>query len=162
MPDITSAKMVLSSVLHVCVLSALRHSYSGLSCFLMIRSRTLFDGSKGFVLFSEKYKKIRTLLLSEKVRIFIVWCRWWGSNPHVLLAQGILSPPRLPFRHTGSWVWNRFIIPDLHHKIKTKVALPGKIVEIFRSGLPFCGQTVYTGSRTFPAGAPGGTAKEKP
>ena len=28
-------------------------------------------------------------------------CRWWGSNPHVLLAQGILSPPRLPFRHTG-------------------------------------------------------------
>ena len=27
-------------VLHVCVLSALRHSYSGLSCFLMIRSRT--------------------------------------------------------------------------------------------------------------------------
>ena len=37
--------------------SALRHSYSGLSCFLMIRSRTLFDGSKGFVLFSEEYKK---------------------------------------------------------------------------------------------------------
>ena len=31
-------------------------------------------------------------------------CRWWGSNPHVLLAQGILSPPRLPFRHTGASV----------------------------------------------------------
>ena len=39
-------------VLHVCVLSALRHSYRGLSCFLMIRSGTFFDGSKGFVLFS--------------------------------------------------------------------------------------------------------------
>ena len=44
-------------VLHVCVLSALRHSYRGLSCFLMIRSRTFFDGSKGFVLFSKEYKK---------------------------------------------------------------------------------------------------------
>ena len=30
-------------VLHVCVLSALRHSHSGLSCFLMIRSRTFFS-----------------------------------------------------------------------------------------------------------------------
>ena len=29
----------------------------GLSCFLMIRSGTLFHGSKGFVLFSEEYKK---------------------------------------------------------------------------------------------------------
>ena len=97
-----------------------------------------------------------------QVRLELSGCRWWGSNPHVLFAQGILSPPRLPFRHTGSWVLNRLIIPDLHHKIKTKVASPGKFVEIFRSRLPFCGQTVYTGSRTFPAGAPGGTAKEKP
>ena len=24
------------------------------------------------------------------------WCRWRGSNPHGLLAQRILSPPRLP------------------------------------------------------------------
>ena len=44
-------------VLHVCVLSALRHSYRGLSCFFVIRSRTFFDGSKGFVLFSKEYKK---------------------------------------------------------------------------------------------------------
>ena len=42
-------------VLHVCVLSALRHSYRGLSCFFVIRSRTFFDGSKGFVLFSKEY-----------------------------------------------------------------------------------------------------------
>ena len=44
-------------VLHVCVLSALQHSYRGLSCFFVIRSRTFFDGSKGFVLFSKEYKK---------------------------------------------------------------------------------------------------------
>ena len=25
-----------------------------------------------------------------------LWCRWRGSNPHELLAQRILSPPRLP------------------------------------------------------------------
>ena len=78
-------------VLHVCVLSALRYSYSGLSCFLMIRSRTFFDGSKGFVLFSKEYKKSEPFSYREKVRILLLWCRWWGSNPHVLLAQGILS-----------------------------------------------------------------------
>ena len=78
-------------VLHVCVLSALRHSYRGLSCFLMIRSRTFFDGRKGFVLFSKEHKKSEPFSYRKKVRIFIVWCRWWGSNPHVLLAQGILS-----------------------------------------------------------------------
>ena len=53
-------------VLHVCVLSALRHSYSGLSCFLMIRSRTFFDGSKGFVLFSKEYKKSEPFSYREK------------------------------------------------------------------------------------------------
>ena len=50
-------------VLHVCVLSALRHSHSGLSCFLMIRSRTFFDGSKGFVLFSEESKSPAELVV---------------------------------------------------------------------------------------------------
>ena len=44
-------------ILHVCVLSALRHSHSDLSCFLMIRSGTFFDGSKRFILFSNEYKK---------------------------------------------------------------------------------------------------------
>lgn len=38
----------------------------------------------------------------DKLGKFSFLCRWWGSNPHVLLAQGILSPPRLPFRHTGA------------------------------------------------------------
>ena len=61
-------------VLHIRVLSALRHSHSGLSCFLMIRSRTFFDGSKGFVLFSKEYKKSEPFSYREKVRIFMVWC----------------------------------------------------------------------------------------
>ena len=29
------------------------------------------------------------------------WCRGRDSNPHEGLPQGILSPPRLPFRHPG-------------------------------------------------------------
>ena len=56
-------------VLHVCVLSALRHSYRGLSCFFVIRSRTFFDGSKGFVLFSKEYKKSEPFSYRKKVRI---------------------------------------------------------------------------------------------
>ena len=68
-------------VLHVCVLSALRHSYRGLSCFLMIRSGTFFDGSKGFILFSKENKKSKPFSYREKVRIFIVWCARWDSNP---------------------------------------------------------------------------------
>ena len=68
-------------VLHIRVLSALRHSYRGLSCFFVIRSRTFFDGSKGFVLFSEEHKKIRTLLLLEKSSDFIVVVRRkWGCT----------------------------------------------------------------------------------
>ena len=68
-------------VLHVCVLSALRHSHSGLSCFLMIRSRTFFDGSKGFVLFSEEYKKSEPFSYWKKVRILLLWCTSRDSNP---------------------------------------------------------------------------------
>ena len=68
-------------VLHTRVLSALRHSYSGLSCFLMIRSRTLFDGSKGFILFSKEYKKSEPFSYRENVRIFMVWCDGRDSNP---------------------------------------------------------------------------------
>ena len=67
-------------VLHVCVLSTLRHSYSGLSCFLMIRSRTFFDGSKGFVLFSEEYKKSEPFSNRKQVRIFLVWWARGDSN----------------------------------------------------------------------------------
>ena len=68
-------------VLHTRVLSALRHSYSGLSCFLMIRSGTFFDGSKGFILFPEEYNKIRTLLLSEKSSDFVVVVHLQGLEP---------------------------------------------------------------------------------
>ena len=68
-------------VLHVCVLSALRHSYSGLSRFLMIRSRTFFDGSKGFVLFSEEYKKSEPFSYRKKVRILLLWCTSRDLNP---------------------------------------------------------------------------------
>ena len=68
-------------VLHIRVLSALRHSHSGLSCFLMIRSRTLFDGSKGFVLFSEEYKKSEPFSYWKKVRILLLWCTSRDSNP---------------------------------------------------------------------------------
>jgi len=45
----------------------------------MIRSRTFFDGSKGFVLFSEE--KIRTLLLSEKSSDFVVVVHLQGLEP---------------------------------------------------------------------------------
>ena len=51
-----------------------RHSYSGLSCFLMIRSGTFFDGSKRFVLFSEEYKKSEPFSYRKKVRILFLWC----------------------------------------------------------------------------------------
>ena len=61
--------------------SALRHSYSGLSCFLMIRSRTLFDGCKGFILFSEEYKKSEPFSYWKKVRILLMWCTSRDSNP---------------------------------------------------------------------------------
>ena len=55
-------------VLHVCVLSALRHSDRGLVCFFVIRSRTFFDGSKGSVLFSKEYKKSEPFSYRKKVR----------------------------------------------------------------------------------------------
>ena len=29
------------------------------------------------------------------------WCRRWESNPHAREERGILSPLRLPFRHSG-------------------------------------------------------------
>ena len=68
-------------VLHVCVLSALRHSYRGLSCFLMIRFRTFFDGSKGFILFSKENKKSEPFSYRKKVRILLLWCTSRDSNP---------------------------------------------------------------------------------
>ena len=67
-------------VLHTRVLSALRHSYRGLSCFLMIRSRTFFDGSKGFILLSEENKKSEPFSYRKKVRILLMWCTSMDSN----------------------------------------------------------------------------------
>ena len=40
----------------------------------MIRSRTFFDGSKGFVLFSKEYKKSEPFSYWKKVRILLLWC----------------------------------------------------------------------------------------
>ena len=68
-------------ILHTRVLSALRHSYHSLSCFFVIRSRTFFDGSKGFVLFSKEYKKSEPFSYWKKVRILLLWCTSRDSNP---------------------------------------------------------------------------------
>ena len=67
-----------------------------------------------------EYKK-KSRLRIPLSRLFL--CRWWGSNPHVLLAQGILSPPRLPFRHTGVFYFtdNIVIIADFSPKIKMQL-----------------------------------------
>ena len=46
----------------------------------MIRSGTLFDGSKGFVLFSEEYKKSEPFSYRKKVRILLMWCTSMDSN----------------------------------------------------------------------------------
>ena len=67
------------SPIPVRVLSALRHSYRGLSCFLMIRSGTFFDVSKGFILFSEEYKKSEPFSYRKKVRILLLWCGGSGA-----------------------------------------------------------------------------------
>ena len=47
----------------------------------MIRSRTFLDGSKGFVLFSEEYKKSEPFSYRKKVRILLLWCTSRDSNP---------------------------------------------------------------------------------
>ena len=59
----------------------------------MIRSRTFFDGSKGFVLFSKEYKKSEPFSYRKKVRILLLWCAGYYSNSlnalpdHVFAAQ---------------------------------------------------------------------------
>ena len=71
----TEKKQIKHNTNHVGICCNFRHSYSDLSCFLMIRSRTLFDGSKGFVLFSEEYKKSEPFSYWKKVRILLLWCK---------------------------------------------------------------------------------------
>ena len=39
------------------------------------------DGSKGFVLFSEEYKKSEPFSYRKKVRILLLWCTSRDSNP---------------------------------------------------------------------------------
>ena len=57
------------------------------------------------------------------------WCRWRGSNPHGLLAQRILSPPRLPIpthRHT-------FMNTRLHTPPKKQEGYAGGMLIKFES-----------------------------
>ena len=80
-------------VLHVCVLSALRHLYS---CdfrytILLIRFRTHSRQGRTRIFISEENKKSEPFSYREKVRIFIVWCdredsNLWpsGSEPNAL------------------------------------------------------------------------------
>ena len=70
-------------VLHVRVLSALRHSYS---CdfrytILLIRFWTHSRQGRAGIFISEEYKKIRTLLLSEKSSDFVVVVHLQGLEP---------------------------------------------------------------------------------
>ena len=70
-------------VLHVCVLSALRHLYScdfRYTVFLLIRFWT-HSGREGVgIIISEENKKSEPFSYREKVRIFIVWCAREDSN----------------------------------------------------------------------------------
>ena len=70
-------------VLHVCVLSALRHLYSCDFCYtvLLIRFWTHSRREGAFILLSEENKKSEPFSYREKVRIFIVWCTSRDSNP---------------------------------------------------------------------------------
>ena len=61
----------------------------------MIRSRTLFDGSKGFVLFSEEHKKSNPFSYRKKVRILLLWCTISGRVKNSV--QSACRPVRPPF-----------------------------------------------------------------
>ena len=64
-------------VLHVCVLSALRHLYScdfRDTVFLLIRFWTHRGLKRAGILISEENKKSEPFSYREKVRIFMVWC----------------------------------------------------------------------------------------
>ena len=70
-------------VLHVCVLSALRHLYS---CdfrytILLIRFWTHSGWKRTLVLFSKEYKKSEPFSYRKKVRILLLWCTSRDSNP---------------------------------------------------------------------------------
>ena len=70
-------------VLHVCVLSALRHLYScdfRYTVFL-IRFWTHSRLERARIVIPEENKKSEPFSYREKVRIFIVWCTSRDSNP---------------------------------------------------------------------------------
>ena len=70
-------------VLHIRVLSALRHLYSCDFCYtvLLIRFWTHSRREGAFILLSEENKKSEPFSYREKVRIFMVWCDGRDSNP---------------------------------------------------------------------------------
>ena len=71
-------------ILHVCVLSALRHSYSRDLCdtvFLLIRFWTHSRREGAFILLSEENKKSEPFSYRKKVRILLMWCTSRDSNP---------------------------------------------------------------------------------
>ena len=71
--------MTSSCILQIFLWIAIQYQRSVV--LFVIRSGTFFDGSKGFVLFSEEYKKSEPFSYREKVRIFIVWRDGRDSNP---------------------------------------------------------------------------------
>ena len=70
-------------VLHVCVLSALRHLYSCDFCYtvLLIRFWTHRSLKRAGILISEKNKKSEPFSYWKKVRILLLWCDGRDSNP---------------------------------------------------------------------------------
>ena len=70
-------------VLHVCVLSALRHLYSCdfRDTSFLIRLWTHSRLERAFILLSEENEKSEPFSYREKVRIFIIWCDGRDSNP---------------------------------------------------------------------------------
>ena len=69
-------------VLHVCVLSALRHLYSCDFCdtSFLIRFWTHSRLERARIVISEENEKSEPFSYREKVRIFIVWCNREDSN----------------------------------------------------------------------------------
>ena len=96
-------------VLHVCVLSALRHSYSGLSCFLMISlGRFSMEARDSFCF--PKNTKIRTLLLLEKSSDFVVVVHLQGLEPWTHWLRETNVQQSSIFRITQICYFYRFIV----------------------------------------------------
>ena len=57
----------------------------------------------------------KTTQTDRKHTVADCWCQRWDSNPHVFKGRRILSPLRLPFRHSGIAVQRvkRYHIPPV-------------------------------------------------